>query len=209
VVAQGLESSRLASVNRKFERRCSMNAATRPDPLLQPDEKTDHIRGPASAPVTVVEYGDFECPSCLQADAALKVMLPHFGDQLRLVFRHYPLREAHPHAELAAEAAEAAGAQGRFWPMYEMLFANQQHLKEKQLRQYAESLGLDLPRYENEMKDHVYLQRVQEHMQSGERLGIRSTPAFYVNGVFTDVSFGLQHLHEAIDRALAHSGRRA
>lgn len=173
------------------------------DLLLTPDVATDQIEGQSAAPVTLMEYGDFECPSCFQAHGALKVMLPHFAGDLRFVFRHFPLREVHPHAELAAEAAEAAGAQGRFWPMYELLFANQHHLKEKHLLDYASQIGLDLPRYQNEMKDHVYLQRVQEHMQGGRRLGVRSTPAFYVNGVFTDVSFGLQHLREAIDRVLA------
>lgn len=175
---------------------------SQPDPFLEPDDAIDHIHGPASAPVTVVEYGDFECPSCFQAYGALKVMLPHFGRQLRFVFRHFPLREVHPHAELAAEAAEAAGAQHKFWPMYELLFANQHHLKDKHLLDYAAQAGLDMARYQNEMNDHVYLQRVQEHMQSGRHLGVRSTPAFYVNGVFCDVSFGLQHLHEAIDKVL-------
>jgi protein-disulfide isomerase len=172
------------------------------DVLLLPDEATDHIRGSASAPVTLVEYGDFECPSCLQAHGALNILFSHFGHSLRFVFRHFPLREVHPHAELAAEAAEAAGAQGKFWPMHELLFTNSQHLKEKNLLDYARQVGLDLPRYQYEMNDHVYLQRVQEHVQGGRHLGVRSTPAFYVNGVFTDVSFGLQHLHEAIDKAL-------
>ncbi len=172
------------------------------DPLLLPDDVTDHIQGAAFAPVTLIEYADFECPSCLQAHAALKVILPHFGDRLRFVFRHFPMREAHPHAELAAEAAEAAGAQGKFWPMHELLFANQQHLKEKQLLDYARQLDLDLPRYQNEMRDHVYLQRVQESMQSGRHLGVRSTPAFYVNGDLTDVSFGFERLHQAIEKAL-------
>lgn len=180
-----------------------MSASLRPNRLLKPDEATDHIHGPASAPVTLIEYGDFECPACFQASTALKVMLPHFEDGLRHVFRHFPLREVHPHAELAAEAAEAASAQGQFWPMYDLLFANQQHLKDKHLQDYAARLGLDMARFENEMKDHVYLQRVQEHLAGGRQLALRSTPAFYVNGVFTDVSFGLQHLREAIERALA------
>ena len=180
-----------------------MTANAKLDLLLSPDEATDHVRGPASAPVTLIEYGDFECPSCCQARAALKVILPHFDRQVRFVFRHFPLREAHPHAELAAEAAEAAGAQGKFWPMHELLFTHQQHLKEKNLLDYAGQVGLDIPRYQNEMNDHVYLQRVQEHMLGGRHLGVRGTPAFYVNGVFTDVSFGLQHLHEAIDKVLA------
>ena len=166
------------------------------------DPATDHIQGSPSARVTLIEYGDFECAPCLQAHQALKVMLPHFGTRLRFAFRHFPMREVHPHAELAAEAAEAAGAQGRFWPMYELLFANQQHLKEKHLLDYAGRIDLDIARYQNEMRDHVYLQRVQEHMLGGQKLAVRSTPAFYVNGRFVDVSFGLQHLHEAIDKAL-------
>ena len=170
--------------------------------ILAADPHTDHIQGPASTPVTLIEYGDFECASCLQAHQALKVILPHFGDKLRFVFRHFPLREVHLHAELAAEAAEAAGAQGKFWPMYDLLFSNQPHLKEKHLLDYAGQIDLDIPRYQNEMKDHVYLQRVQEHLESGRKLHVRATPAFYVNGQFVDVSFGLQHLHKAIDKAL-------
>jgi protein-disulfide isomerase len=173
------------------------------DLLLKADDKTDHIQGPASAKVTVIEYGDFECPSCAQAHSALKVMLPHFEGRIRFVFRHFPLREVHPNAELAAEAAEAAGAQKKFWPMYELLFSNPHHLKEKNLLDYAQQVGLDIPRYQNEMKDHVYLQRVQENTLGGEKLAVRATPSFYVNGQFVDVSFGLQHLHEAIDKALA------
>ncbi|MDB5964139.1 MAG: DsbA family protein [Polaromonas sp.] len=181
----------------------SSTAVNRPPPLVMVDAATDRVQGPADAPVTVLEYGDFECPSCLQAHVALKVMLPHFGNKVRFAFRHFPLREVHPHAELAAEASEAAGAQGRFWPMHELLFSHPHQLKEKHLLSYAEQLGLDISRYQNEMRDHVYLQRVQEHVQSGNAAGVRATPAFYVNGVFVDVSFGLQHLHEAVDRALA------
>ncbi|MDB5778774.1 MAG: oxidoreductase [Polaromonas sp.] len=179
-----------------------MNPHSRTLSVLQPDEATDHIRGPASAPVTLVEYGDFECPACSQAYGAVNILRAHFGDQLRFVFRHFPLREVHPHAELAAEAAEAAGAQGRFWPMYDLLFTHPQQLKEKHLLDHASQLGLDMARLRNEMTDHVYLQRVQEHVLGGQQLGVRSTPAFYVNGVFTDVSFGLEHLHEAVDKAL-------
>lgn len=179
-------------------------AAPQADPRLKADPAVDHIQGPAAAAVTVIEYGDFECPSCQQAHAAVQIMLAHFGPKLRFVFRHFPLREVHPHAERAAEAAEAAGAQGKFWPMYDLLFTHQQHLHDEHLLDYAGRIGLDIPRYENEMKDSVYLQRVQEHAQTGRMLHIRATPAFYVNGVFTDVSFGLQHLHEAIDKALGN-----
>ena len=179
-----------------------MNPHSRKVSALQPDEATDHISGPSSAAVTLIEYGDFECPACSQAHGAVNILRAHFGDQLRFVFRHFPLREVHPHAELAAEAAEAAGAQGHFWPMYDLLFAHSPHLKEKHLLDYAGQVGLDMARYTNEMSDHVYLQRVQEHMLGGQHLGVRSTPAFYVNGAFIDVSFGLQHLHEAVDKAL-------
>ncbi len=179
-----------------------MTANAKLDSLLSPDGATDHIHGPSSAPVTLIEYGDFECQFCWQAHAALRIMLSHFGHKVRFVFRHFPQREVHPHAELAAEAAEAAGAQGKFWQMHELLFTHPQHLKEKNLLDYAGQVGLNIPRYRNEMSDHVYLQRVQEHMLGARHLGVRGTPAFYVNRVFTDASFGLQHLHEAIDKAL-------
>lgn len=175
--------------------------------LLTPDDVTDHTLGPVSARVVIVEYGDFECPSSAQAHGAIKFMLKDLGDKVRFVFRQYPQVAAHPHAELAAEAAEAAGAQGHFWPYHDILFTRQDHLKEKDLRRYAEELGLDMPRYLNEMSDHVYLQRVQEHLTSGKFLGIRATPAFFVNGATTDVSSGLQHLHEAVEKRL-HDARR-
>jgi protein-disulfide isomerase len=172
-------------------------------PLLVPDEATDHVLGPSTAAVIVTEYGDFECPSCGQAHGAMKILQRHFAGRIRFVFRHYPLVEPHPHAEIAAEAAEASGAQGKFWPYYDLLFEHQDHLKPADLRRHAEHLQLDLGRFDFEMSDHVYLQRVQEHMISGRRLGVRATPAFYVNGAVVDVSFGLERLHQAIDRALA------
>ncbi|MFN3571105.1 MAG: DsbA family protein [Polaromonas sp.] len=180
-----------------------MHPPDRPDPLLQPDEAVDHILGPASAAVTLLEYGDFECPACAQAHPAVAMLRAHFGRRLRFVYRHFPQRDVHPHAELAAEAAEAAGAQRKFWAFHDMLFENPQHLQDKHLAGYASLVGLDMARYQFEMKDRVYLQRVQEHVQSGRRLGLRGTPAFYVNGVAADLSSGLQRLHEAIDRALA------
>ncbi|MET0544535.1 MAG: DsbA family protein [Variovorax sp.] len=179
-----------------------MSTTFNPATVLTIDPATDHARGPASARVTLIEYGDFECPSCRQAQSALKIMLAHFGDQVRFVFRHFPLREVHPHAELAAEASEAASAQHKFWPFHDLLFAHQQQLDEKHVTRYAEEAGLDMPRYINEMRDHVYLQRVQEHIEGGRRLSVRATPTFYVNGEFCDVSFGLEHLHKTIEKAL-------
>ncbi|WP_454914394.1 DsbA family protein [Variovorax gossypii] len=179
-----------------------MNASSPSGPLLAPDPATDHILGPPSAAVTVVEFGDFECPSCRQAHPAVQLMLQHFGHRVRFVFRHFPLREVHAHAELAAEAAEAAGAQGRFWPYFDLLFNHQNQLDPSHLGRYAEQLGLDMSRFENELKDGVYRQRVQEQIEIGNRLRVRATPTFYVNGNFTDVSFGLQQLRDTIERLL-------
>ena len=173
-----------------------------PFTLAVPVNQTDHVLGPASAAVTVVEYGDFECPSCGQAYPAVGMLLKHFEGRMRFVFRHFPLREVHPHAELAAEAAEAAGAQGKFWEMHHLLFEHQSHLKAKSLREYAQKLELDLGRYDFEMKDQVYLQRVQEHIAGGVKSGIRATPTFYINGELHDTSFGFQQLQGAIDAAL-------
>lgn len=170
--------------------------------LADPVSRSDHIVGPATAKVTLVEYGDFECPFCGQAYPAVKILLGRFRERVRFVFRHFPLRELHPHAESAAEAAEAAGAQGKFWQMHDLLFENQLHLKAKNLRGYAEQAGLDLERYDYEMTDHVYLQRVQEHIDGGTRSKVRSTPGFFVNGIVQDVSFGFEHLEQAIETGL-------
>ena len=107
--------------------------------LAVPVTHLDHVLGLETARVTLVEYGDFECPNCGQAYPAVKILRKHFGERMRFVFRHFPLREVHPHAKLAAEAAEAAGAQSKFWPMHGLLFENQLHLKAKSLRRYAEA----------------------------------------------------------------------
>jgi protein-disulfide isomerase len=169
--------------------------------LPGPDPATDHILGPDSAPVTIVVYGDYACPWCGRAHTAMKMMRDHFVARVRFVFRHYPQSD-HPHAERAAEAAEAAGAQRRFWPFHDTLFGHQSHLEDAHLRQYAARVGLDMERYDYEMRDRVYLQRVREHASGAEQLGIRTMPAFFVNGTLTDVSFGMRHLEEAIERAL-------
>lgn len=179
-----------------------MTGHTSPFILADPVNHTDHFLGPASAKVTIVEYGDFECPSCGQAYPAVQLLLKHFEARVRLVFRHFPLREVHPYAELAAEAAEAAGAQQKFWQMHNLLFEHQLHLKANSLRQYAGKVELDLERYDHDMRDHIYLQRVQEHIDSGIRSGVRATPTFFVNDVMHDISFGLQPLQTAIDAAL-------
>jgi protein-disulfide isomerase len=168
-----------------------------------PAGPAEHVIGPSRAAVTVMEYGDFECPNCKQAAPAVKLLLQRFGDRVRFVYRHFPLEEVHPHALLAAEAAEAAGSQGKFWQMHDVLFENQAHLKLRHLQDYAERLELDVPRYVTELNDHVHLQRVREHQHSGRRSGVRATPAFFLNGNICDVSFGLIALEQAIETALA------
>ena len=172
--------------------------------LTAPVSAVDHVLGPEHARVTVVEYADFECPNCKQAAPAVKLLLERFAEQVRFAFRHYPLEEVHPHALMAAQAAECAGGQGQFWPMHDLLFDHQLHLKPRDLHGYAEGLGLDMARFTAEMDDHVYLQRVREQIESGRRSGVRSTPGFFVNGVIRDVSFGLHALLDATEAALHH-----
>jgi protein-disulfide isomerase len=173
--------------------------------LSEPLSAVDHVLGPDHAPVTVVEYGDFECPHCKQATGTVKLMLARFGPQVRFAFRHFPLEGVHPHALRAAEAAECAGGQGRFWEMHDLLFDRQEHLKRSQLLAYAGELGLDLAKFTAEMDDEIYLQRVREHLESGAASGVRATPTFYVNGALLDVSYGLRALIDAVETAL-HPG---
>jgi len=127
-----------------------------------------------------------------------------------MAFRHFPIEAVHPHALRAAEAAECAGGQGKFWPMYDILFENQLHLKQPQLFEYATKLGLDMPRFTAEMDDEIYLQRVREHQRSGDASGVRGTPTFFVNGHLVDVSYGLHALIDAVEAALnpAHRASR-
>lgn len=171
--------------------------------LAKPIEPLDHVIGLAAARIVVVEYGDFESALCAQAYPAVEILLKEFERDVRFVFRHFPLVEIHPHAELAAEAAEAASAQGKFWQMHDLLFENQQHLRAKAVRRLAEKLELDLARYNSDMADHVYLQRVQEHLASGHASGVRQSPAFFVDGRLTDVSFGMERLFDTVKARIA------
>jgi len=173
-----------------------------PDPLLKADAAIDHILGPATARVTLIEYGDVESPACREAHGAVGILLREHAKHLRFVYRHFPETPAHPHAERAAEAAEAVAAQGHFWPYLELLLEHQDHLKESALRQYADRVGADLVRYDHEMQARIYLQRVQEHIAGARHLGIRTMPAFFVNGAAVDVSFGLEHLDRAVRLAM-------
>jgi protein-disulfide isomerase len=183
-----------------------MSPQPHPVTLAVPPEPTDHMQGSEHARVTVIEYADFECPNCKMAAPTPKLLLERFPGKLRVIYRHFPLEEAHPHALLAAEASEAAGSQGQFWPMYDALFQNQAHLKPKDLHRYASELGVDMARYTAEMDDHIYLQKVREHIEGGRRSHIRATPTFFVNGVVQDTSFGMQALHDAVAAAVQRAG---
>jgi protein-disulfide isomerase len=170
--------------------------------LKPPVGPRDHMQGPPDAPVTLVEYGDYECPFCGAAYAIVKAIQERLGDQLCFVFRNFPLTEAHPHAEDAAEAAEAASGQGKFWPMHDMLYENQDALEPEDLVQYARSLRLDLPRFVKELSEHVWAERVREDFRSGVRSGVNGTPTFFINGVRHDGGYDMASLLAAIEEAV-------
>ncbi|MFZ0680349.1 DsbA family protein [Candidatus Binatus sp.] len=169
--------------------------------LKPPVGPSDHVQGPAKAPVTLLEYGDYECPYCGEAYPVVKALQKRLGDQVRFVFRNFPLGEAHPHAEHAAEAAEAAGAQGKFWEMHDMLYEHQDALEDDDLVRYARALHLDVPRFVKEMESGAYLERVREDFSSGVRSGVNGTPTFFINGVRHDGPFDLASLLAAIEEA--------
>jgi protein-disulfide isomerase len=166
-------------------------------------EGRDHVQGPADAPLTLVEYGDYECPYCGAAYPIIKEVQARMGDQLRFVFRNFPISTSHPHAEHAAEAAEAASAQSRFWPMHDLLYANQQRLGDQDLHAYAERLGLDLERFDHELAEHVHAARVHDDFLTGVRSGVNGTPSFYINGARHNGSFDTETLLTALQRATA------
>jgi len=158
-----------------------INNITEQERLALPVSKRDHIQGPANAALTLVEYGDYECPFCGQAAVVVKAVERSLGPQLRFVFRHFPLVNAHPHAEHAAEAAEAAAAQGRFWEMHDFLYENQNALEDEDLVQYADALGLDSQRLAAELEGEAHVKRVREDFLSGVRSGVNGTPTFFIN----------------------------
>jgi protein-disulfide isomerase len=165
------------------------------------DDDRDHIQGPADAAVTLVEYGDYECPYCGAAYPIVKELQARMGDRLRFVFRNFPITTSHPHAEQAAEAAEAGAAQGRFWEMHDLLYENQTHLRDQDLHAYAEQLGIDVERFDKDLAEHVHAPRVREDFMSGVRSGVNGTPSFYVNGARHDDSYDFDTLLAALERA--------
>ena len=143
----------------------------------------DHVHGPASASLTLVEDGDYECPDCGRLFEIIRDLQRELGERLRIVYRHYPLSGVHPRAQEAAEAAQAAGAQDRFWDMHDLLFRNQNALERKHLLTYAESLALDMDRFTAALKKQVYRQRVREDFRRGVENGVYGTPGLFLNDV--------------------------
>ena len=156
---------------------------SRPPGLLDPPvSELDHAEGGAGARVTLVEYGDFECPSCAGLCGVVRQVRLAFGPNLRFVFRHFPLRSSHPHALAAAKAAEAADAQGKFWPMYERLFQHQTQLTDSDLLRHARKLGLDLERFERDRASPTAEVRIRDDLASGVRSGVNGTPTLFIQG---------------------------
>jgi protein-disulfide isomerase len=172
-----------------------------PVELAEPVNTLDHLLGDRHARVAVIEYGDLECPICLSVEPAVQHLIDVYGARIAFVFRHFPIEDAHPHALLAAEAAECAGAQGRFWEMRARLLHDQHHLNLQHIEAHARELELDLPRFGAELRDETYRQRVREHQDSGRRSHVRASPAFFVNGRVCDVSMSIGDLFSAVAHA--------
>jgi Na+/H+ antiporter NhaA len=165
------------------------------------DPERDHVRGPDAAPVTLVEYGDYECPYCGQAEIVIRELLDQFGDELRYVWRHLPLNDVHSHAQTAAEAAEAAGAQGDFWGMHDKLLATQDELTLEDLERYAGELGLDVERFTEELRRREHAERVAEDVASADASGVAGTPSFFINGRRHQGAYDVDTLSKAVRAA--------
>jgi Na+/H+ antiporter NhaA/predicted DsbA family dithiol-disulfide isomerase len=166
------------------------------------DDGRDHVRGPENAPVTVVEYGDFECPYCGMAEPSVRELLRDFGD-VRYVWRHLPLNDVHPHAQLAAEAAEAAASQGAFWEMHDLLLDHQDALTVRDLVGYARSLGLDTDRFMTDLREHTGADHVAEDLDSADLSSVSGTPTFFINGRRHYGAYDIETLRKAVKLAAA------
>ena len=170
--------------------------------LTQPVSARDHAEGPADASVTLVEYGDYQCPYCGAAYPVVKEVQKTLGKKLRFVFRNFPLTQAHPYALIAAEAAEAAALQGKFWEMHDLLFEEQHLLKPEIIPIWAERIGLNVEPFGNDIKKDVVEKRIQEDRRSGIRSGVNGTPTFFINGSRYDGPPDYNSLLAALESAL-------
>jgi protein-disulfide isomerase len=170
--------------------------------LAVPVSERDHSQGPPTAAVTLVQYGDYECPYTRQSTSIVRAIQQQLGEQLRFVFRNFPLTDIHPHALQAAEAAEAADAQGRFWETHDFLFAHQHSLEEPDLLQYASELDLDTARFEQDLAIHAHMGRIDGDVESGLLSGVQGTPTFFINGVLHNGAWEQDTLAAALQRAM-------
>jgi protein-disulfide isomerase len=168
--------------------------------LNLPVNDLDHIQGPRTAPVNLVEYGDYECPYTGQAYPIVKEIQKRLGKDLLFVFRNFPLKEIHPHAQHAAEAAEAAAAQGKFWDMHDYLFEHQRALDDNHLLKYAATLGIDTDKFRKEMSVHIYASQIDKSLGEGIASGVEGTPTFFINGARHNGSWDLETLLAAIKK---------
>ena len=168
--------------------------------LKVPVGPEDHAQGPAGAPVTLVEYGDYECPHCGRAYPIIKALQKSFGKQLRFAFRNFPLQEIHPYAEAAAETAEFAATHGKFWEMHDLIFENQNSLSEQMLGELAQRLTLDRQALREALESGTFAERVRRDFSGGVRSGVNGTPTFFINGQRYDGDFELETLRHAINR---------
>jgi protein-disulfide isomerase len=173
--------------------------------LKVPVTPHDHQLGPQDAPVTLVEYGDYECPACGMAYPVTKMLIVHFQDRLRFVFRNFPLAQIHPHAQAAAETAEFAAEQGRFWDMHDALYENQAQMGLPLFPALAEALGLSSDELAEALSSGRYRAKVRDDFMGGVRSGVNGTPTFFINGRRHDGSFGYQALVAAISAELRES----
>jgi protein-disulfide isomerase len=169
--------------------------------LTVPVGKQDHVAGSSKAPVTLIEYGDYECPYCGEAYYIVKKLQEDLGDELRVVFRNFPLSQIHPHALNAALAAEAAGLQKKFWEMHDMLFENQDALENEDLVSYAYALKLDVAHFITDMQSAEVAQKVKTDFWSGVRSGVNGTPTFFIQGKRHNGAYSYGELREAIEQA--------
>jgi protein-disulfide isomerase len=168
-------------------------------PLRSAVSDQDHVRGDPSAPVVLVEYGDFECPHCAKAYAVVKALEGRFRDRLCVVYRHFPLTQAHPHAEHAAEAAEGAGSQGRFWPMHDALYDHHEALDDADLVAYAEGVGVSADVITDAWLTRRYAARIRQDFLGGIRSGVNGTPSFFINGAKYEGDYDVPSMSEAIE----------
>ena len=169
--------------------------------LKVPLSDRDHVAGPADAPLTLIEYGDYQCPHCGKAYGIVEQVRERFAGRLRFAFRHFPLAKMHPKARLAAEAAEEAAVQGKFWDIHRLLFEHQKDLDPAHLLEYAKAAGLDEDRFRRDLEGHVHAARVQEDVSGGVRSGVNGTPTFFINGRRHNGGYELESLVDGLTEA--------